>query len=432
MSSPLDHRFSSIVEFFRDAPWLTRRVLKIVSRIFVVVFALAVIAWLMASAGLRDPHGHPVGADFIDPWSASWLALHGNPAAVYDVQRLWAVEASATYRGVGYAGFHYPPTYLLIVLPLATMPYAWALLLWAVATLALYVAVILVIEHDRDAIWLALAFPGVFVNLTCGQNGFITLVLLGGGLLALDSRPILSGILFGLMTYKPQYAVLIPLFLIVTGRWRVLWISGATALIFAGLSLLVFGLGTWHAFFGSIAFTRVVVLEQGGSGFGKLQSAFAAMRLWGTSVPSAYFVQAVIAIAAVLALLWICKHSVNFEIQATALVIGVMLMSPYMMDYDLVMLALPIAWLSLDGLRNGFRPFDKSILALAWTLPMFARTLASDYKLPLAPPLLLALLVITVRRAMLARRTAATDVAQSLHAERFDPVIGLRANRVER
>jgi hypothetical protein len=319
-----------------------------------------------------------------------------------------------------------------MVLPLATIPYAWALLLWTAVTLTLYVAVFRNIAPDRDAMWLALAFPGVFVNLTCGQNGFVTLALLGGGLLALDSWPIVSGILFGLMTYKPQYAVLIPLFLIATARWRVLWIAGATALILALVSLATFGTETWRAFFGSIAFTRVVVLERGGSGFGKLQSAFAAMRLWGVGVHGAYVVQAVVAGAAVIVLLWIWRRTATFELQAAALATGVMLMSPYMMDYDLVLLALPIAWLSLDGLRRGFLPFDKSIITFAWMLPMFARTLAINHGIPLATPLLLVLLAVSARRAMLARRTPAINAAESLHAERLDPVIGLRANRIER
>jgi hypothetical protein len=234
------------------------------------------------------------------------------------------------------------------------------------------------------------------------------------------------------MTYKPQYAVLIPLFLIITGRWRVLWISGATTLIFAALSLAMFGIETWRAFLGSIAFTRVVVLEQGGSGFGKLQSAFAAMRLWGFDVHSAYVAHAIVAIFALIAILWNWRQTAIFEIQAAALVIGVMLMSPYMMDYDLVILALPIAWLSLDGLRRGFEPYDKAILAFAWILPIFARTLAIDYRIPLAPPLILALLVVTVRRAMFAQKRQSNTAATGLYSESLHPVISLRANRIER
>ncbi len=395
-------RAHSIVEWFRDAPWLTRRWLRIYPRIFLAMFTLEAIVWVIASTGLVDPHGHPIGADFIDPWAASWLTLQGHPAAVYEVARLWAVEkAAVTYPGVGYAGFHYPPMYLLIVLPLALIPYTVSLAAWSVATLAAYVAVMWMIDREHDALWLAIAFPGVFVNLTCGQNGFLTVAILGGALLAIDRRPILAGMLFGLMSYKPQYAVLIPLFLIATGRWRTLIAAAVTVAAFAALSLVVFGTQTWQAFFGSISFTRHVVLEQGGSGFGKLQSAFAAMRLWGFGVNASYAMQAAVSLASAIAAVWIWRRTINPRLQAAALATGVMLMSPYMMDYDLVVLALPIAWLALLGLQSGFIPWEKSILAFAWMLPMFARTLAIDFRIPLAPPLLLMLMALIVRRTTL-------------------------------
>ena len=418
--SVISENFSihSIVEWFSEAPWLTRRWLRIYPRIFLAMFTLEAIVWVIASTGLVDPHGHPIGADFIDPWAASWLTIHGHPAAVYDVARLWAVEkAAVTYPGVGYAGFHYPPTYLLIVMPLALIPYTWSLVAWSVATLAAYVAMLWMIDREPDALWLAIAFPGVFVNLTSGQNGFLTVALIGGATLAIDRRPILSGLLFGLMSYKPQYAVLIPVFLIATGRWRVLAAAAVTVAAFASLSLLLFGTQTWQAFFGSITFTRHVVLEQGGSGFGKLQSAFAAMRLWGFGINASYATQAATSLASAIAAVWIWRSTMNSRLQAAALATGVMLMSPYMMDYDLVVLALPIAWLAMDGLQSGFLPWEKSILAFAWMLPMFARTLAIDFRIPLAPPLLLMLMALIVRRVSLEASTR--------------PMVGVRASYAE-
>ena len=148
------------------------------------------------------------------------------------------------------------------------LPYAWSLLVWTVATFAAYLAVMWKIDPERDSIWLAIAFPGALVNLTNGQNGFLTLGLLGAALLTLERRPILAGVLFGLMSYKPQYGLLVPIFLIATGRWRAIAAASVTVLLLAAMSLAIFGPQTWQAFFTSIAFTRHVVLKQGGSGFG--------------------------------------------------------------------------------------------------------------------------------------------------------------------
>ena len=82
-----------------------------------------------------------------------------------------------------------------------------------------------------EPLLLALAFPAVYVNLAHGQNGFLSAALLGGSLLILDQRPKLAGVLIGLLAYKPQFGVLIPLVLIATGRWTVIAAAAATVLI---------------------------------------------------------------------------------------------------------------------------------------------------------------------------------------------------------
>lgn len=389
-----------MLDFLKQAPWLTRQRLVVYPKLFLAVYVISAIAWLAKGHGLIDPAGHPIGADFIDPWSASWLTLHGTSSAVYDVPRLWSVERIAVnYPSVGFAGFHYPPTYLLIVWPLALLPYAWSLLAWTAITFALYLVVMYAIDSRRDSLWLAIAFPGALVNLTNGQNGFLTLALLGGALLTLERRPILAGVMFGLMSYKPQYGILVPIFLLATGRWRAIAAAAITVAVLAAVSFGIFGEQTWRAFFASIPFTRHVVLEQGGSGFGKLQSAFAAARLWGFGVATSYAVQAVVSLIAAVVAIWIWRRTRNFDLHAAALATGVLLMTPYMMDYDLVILALPIAWLALDGLRAGFMPWEKSLLVFAWLLPLFARSIATGLLIPVAPLAMLLLLADIARRS---------------------------------
>jgi alpha-1,2-mannosyltransferase len=87
------------------------------------------------------------------------------------------------------------------------------------------------------------------------------------------------------------------------------------------------------------------------------------------------------------------------RLHAAALATGVLLTTPYMMDYDLVILALPIAWIALEGRRSGFLPYEKSLLALVWLLPLFARSLAGHALIPVAPLAMLLLLADIARRA---------------------------------
>ena len=402
---------SSITGFLKDAPWLNRRRLVAYPKLFLLIYVVSAVAWLMLGKGLIDPAGHPVGADFIDPWSASWLTLHGSPYAVYNIARLWSVERMAVaYPGVGFAGFHYPPFFLLLIFPLALLPYAWSLLVWTAVTFASYLAVMWTIDAERDGLWLAIAFPGALVNLVNGQNGFLTLGLLGAALLTLERRPLVAGLMFGLMAYKPQFGLLVPIFLIATGRWRAIAAASVMVALLAALSLAIFGAQTWQAFFSSTISTRHA-FEQGGSGFAELQSAFAAAGLWGFGVSTAYVVQAIVSLITALAVIWIWRRTAKFDLQAAALATGVLLTTPYVMDYDLVLLAMPIAWLALEGRRSGFMPWEKSLLAFVWLLPLFARTLAGYALIPVAPLAMLLLI------ADIARRAAAADVPLASRAE---------------
>src|SRR5262245_54689072 len=113
-------RLERVISWLRDAPWLNERRLTVYPRLFLAIYAADTAIWILRSHGLIDPGGHPIGGDFVDPWSASFLALSGRPFAVYTIRDLWAVERIAVgYKQVGFAGFHYPPMFLLFALPLA-------------------------------------------------------------------------------------------------------------------------------------------------------------------------------------------------------------------------------------------------------------------------------------------------------------------------
>jgi hypothetical protein len=256
----------------------------------------------------------------------------------------------------------------------------------------------------------------VFVNIGHGQNGFLTTALLGGALQLLDRRPWLAGVLIGLLAYKPQFGVLIPVALVAGGYWRT--IAGA-ALTVAGLivlSTLMLGTDIWHAFSDSTTFTQTVVLEAGGTGWEKIQSIFSAVRMWGGSVPLAYATQIALAVTLAATLAWLWRSDAAFELKAAALAVGSLLATPYVLDYDLVVLALAIAYVARLGLADGFRHFEISILAAAWIVPLFSRGVAQVTAVPLGLSVMLLLYVFIVRHAMegRSRRAAGTpSIAQA-------------------
>lgn len=360
--------------------------------------ALAVAAWVALSHDAIDLAGKALGTDFLSFYAASKLTLAGHPAATYDVAAHHAAETAVLGRDVGYAAFFYPPLFLLVCAPLALLPYLAALTAWLAATGAAYAASLRGWLDQRLGWRTAAAFPAVFMTLGHGQNAFLSAALLGSGALWLESRPILAGVAFGLLAFKPHLGLVLPLALIAAGRWRSFAAAAATVLAFAGASLLAFGPATWAGFLADSALARAT-LEQGLVEPGKMVSAFAAVRVLGGPVALAYAAQAVVSAAAAAALVWIIRRRPRSDAHAPLIVLATLLASPFLLDYDLAILAFPLAWLAGQGLAGGFRPWEKVTLLAAYVLPITARGLAMKAHLPLTPLVLGALFALILRRA---------------------------------
>lgn len=400
---------SLLVQQFRTGEWLTPARMRGYSLILLAISALAIVGWIALSDGLVDRNGKPIGTDFSNVYAAGTLGWAGKAADAYVPALQYAAEKAVFGNDTPFFGWHYPPFFFVVAFAVAALPYAFGLLAWMVAGLAAYLATIRAIL-PHQGIWLfALAFPAVFVNLGHGQNGFLTTALLGCALQVMDRRPWLAGVLIGLLAYKPQFGVLIPLALLASGRWTTIAAAAATVIVLAIVTTLCLGTGIWQAFLGSTAFTQHIVLEQGGTGWEKIQSIFSAVSAWGASVPVAYAAQATLGVTLAVSIMWLWRSRAAFELQASALATASLLATPYVLDYDLVVLALSIAFFVRHGLARGFRDWEITLLAAAWIVPLVSRGIAAVTTVPLGLIAMLALYAITMRRAAHDLR----DVAQA-------------------
>jgi alpha-1,2-mannosyltransferase len=162
---------------------------------------------------------------------------------------------------------------------------------------------------------------------------------------------------------------------------------------------LTFGVAAWHAFAVSTEFTRTVVLEQGNTGWYKIQSVFAWARMWGAPIPLAYAVQGVVTVALGATLAWLWRGAASFPLKAAGLCLATILATPYSFDYDMMVLAPVIAFLAVDGLQRGFGPWEKTALAVLWLVPLLARSVAQLTFIPLGVPAMLAVFVVILHRA---------------------------------
>jgi len=111
----------------RSGRWLTAERAGAYPLILLTFYALAVVGWIALSGGLIDPNGKPIGTDFSSFYAAGSLALEGRAGEVYDMAAHHAREQQIFGAAVPYYGWLYPPLFLLVVTPLAVLPYPAAL-----------------------------------------------------------------------------------------------------------------------------------------------------------------------------------------------------------------------------------------------------------------------------------------------------------------
>ncbi|WP_197337900.1 glycosyltransferase family 87 protein [Ralstonia solanacearum] len=393
-----------------------------------VIGLFAIGAWV--SNGFTDRHLTGVGSDFSVFWSASHIALTDSPLHAYDLDRMMAVIhqygtlASDSDRLLPWL---YPPTFLLVVLPLALLSFWPSYLLAMLATGAFYVKATLRLLGDRVApqhqAWITVVgSPAVFVTVLMGQNSMLTAGLAATAVAWLDKRPVLAGVAIGLLAIKPQLAVLFPVVLIVARAWKTLASAAVTAITFGGVSIAVCGWKTVPAFIASVRWAQANMIDDGGAAWYVMPTFLAAARAVGIGVTGAHWVQMLAAVLAVVAVVYVWWRTQDTGLRIAMLATATMLMSPYLRVYELTWLLIAVAGVVSHGSRFGLSGTERIILVLAWLLPLY-EFVNPLLQLPQIGPLVFAAIAVIV-----VRRTAVRHGAD--HAGTHPAADGLHASRI--
>lgn len=374
-----------MLQLFRTGDWITTTRARTYAAL-ILVMGLAALVYNWTTGGpLTDHLGRPIGTDFAGMWTAGRMVLEGNPYGLFDPQQHF--DFQRTFFGnpdIDVYGWHYPPFFLAIAVILASMPYLVALVIWQASSFAFYLAAVRAIAPPNKALlFVAAGFPAVFVTIGHGHNAFLTAGLLGFGLFFLDRRPLLAGLLIGLLAYKPQFGLILPIVLLLGGRWRATAAAALTVLGMAAAVTLWLGPGVWAAFAEGAQFTKTTILEQGITGWHKIQSVFSALRSFGAPVDAAYAGQAVVTLAIVATLMLSVWRKADPRLVAALAACGALLATPYCLDYDMTILGVGVAFAAAHGAEKGFAPWEKTLLALVWATPLFARVVMQWTHIPL-------------------------------------------------
>jgi alpha-1,2-mannosyltransferase len=388
-----------LIDGARHARWLTRERIIAGGQVLLLIELTILVMLALWQHGVITNQVSRTSSDFVSFYAAGKLALSGTPALAYDQAAHFLTEQRFTVEGAPYQFFFYPPVFLLLFAPLALLPYYLAFYVFEFATMAAFLFTMRRIVREPGWLWAGpvLAFPAIFWTLGLGQNAFLTAALFGGFTLLIDRRPWLAGMLLGLLCYKPHFGLLVPVGLACGGHWRAFLAAGATVACLVLLSVALFGVDTWQAYLTAFAGSDAVYAS-GRIDYAGVVTPFGAARLLGYAPSISYLVQGFFTGGMALLVAWTWWRRPSRNLRAATLLSATLLAVPLALLYDKLLLLVAIGWLVRDARRDGFLPWEKTVLLGVWLGSMAEYAIGSALSLPLGPLISFAILLLTLRR----------------------------------
>ncbi|UES52541.1 glycosyltransferase family 87 protein [Roseibium aggregatum] len=358
------------------------------------------LLWMLV---VPNTYGAPNGTllmDYLSFWMAGGQALNGTPEVAYSPAAFSALQQQYTGTDTVF-GFFYPPTFQMLQMPFALLPYKIAFAVFIGITTGLLCLACRLIAGNWLLAACLILVPACANNAFHGQNAALTAALYGFFLVGIERRQMVwAGIALGLLTIKPQLGILVPLALVASFNWRTFLSASVSTLVFAALGVAVLGFGTWQAFWIQ-APVASAMMELGGVEWVKMISVYGAGRVLGLGHLPAMMVQAVFAIAAAVCVWRVWRRTDAMSVRAPVLVGGTLLVTPFALSYDLTLIIIPCAFLIREGLRNGFLPYEKIALFIIIGLSASTSPFAIWLGMPIAPVLPVMLVWLGLRRLQL-------------------------------
>jgi arabinofuranan 3-O-arabinosyltransferase len=385
---------SRVVDVVRVARWATReRVMR--WGIGFAVLSVVILGWHAASPSTA----RYMGLDYANYWAGARLAASGQASVAYDLAGFDSFEKALFGPAYPTNVYSYPPYHMLLTLPLATVPFVPGFILWNLLGLGLCAMFLSRLVGWQAAAIAAIGAPASVLSMMGGTTGQFAAALMGGCLVLLDRRPVLAGVLLGLVASKPQLGVLVPFALAASARWRTFAAASATVGILVAASLLVLGPNSWTGFLHQMDLQQQL-MEVPGTYWARAQTVFLAVNYLGVGVTIAYAAQACATILMVIATIVVWRGRASLAVKSAVLVVAAFLATTYARDYDTVVLIFAAAWLAAEGRRTGFLSWERMTVLLLLVEPLVADTLTVLTGILFGPVLLSLALLVLLRRAL--------------------------------
>jgi len=345
----------------------------------------------------------PDRPDFFGIWSFARFAAERPPGGIYDSMTLQAFQRVLDPDFKAFYPFPYPPHSLFLFAPLGWMGYGTARLAFLLASLFALVPVVVAFARARGLLAVAVAAavivaPVTPYSLLVGQNGMVFGALLLAGLVALERHPILAGCLFGLLSCKPQFGLLLPFALLGLGAWRAIAATCISTLALVLASAAAHGWAMWPAWLAGMGEFSAQFSAQRQTFLPLMASPAAGLVRLGMPTALAMAVQATISITLAGAV-WLLFRRAPYRAAAAALLPAIGLATPYAFIYDQPVILASVAWLFVDRWQRNaaFSLGELAVMLAVLLAPAFA--LFPWLNLPIATASQVALFLIAARHA---------------------------------
>jgi arabinofuranan 3-O-arabinosyltransferase len=350
--------------------WLAMSVVAIVSLVF------GGMLFVTFAGHLATPWIEPEFAnkDFANYWTAGKLILAGDVMDLFGPHAGYFRHLTAAFGSeYQWHNWSYPPHYLLFIWPLGYLGYETGLVVFVLATLALFLVAVRAYAGTTFPLILLAVGPFIVLNAWTAQNGFLSGALALGALALRDSRPIVAGILLGMLTIKPQLGVLFPFLLLAEQRWRMIASATVTTVALFCVSAFVFGVEAWVGYVNEVLpYQSQVMKYLQGTFLTMVPSAYGAARLYGADFPIAMAIHLSLAIPAFLASVYLFFRLSNDSDRALLLLLATFVITPYALNYDLGLVSVAAGLLAgrYLAIPDAFGT-ERVVLALLMMMPLY-------------------------------------------------------------
>ena len=391
--------------------------LAIYSVFFFILYTVIILVAFHTQQTSAQKESSPIGIDYRMMYAAGETTLSGKVAVVYNVpiQQAMVEQMLGTEMPKDVIWF-YPPTFLLAIITLfSALPLYVSMFSWLIVTLILAViSARFLVQKQQSLALLTIGYPSVLFTARWGQNSFLSTSLMSLGIAFMESKPVLSGLFFGLLTYKPQLAVFPFLILLVTKKWKVFRWSVFFTLVTVLCSVLLFGVDTWLAFLQYFFKQTPALLSSVWVKTAAIQpTLYTALRLFGVKGMPLNILMGAVGIAATVLVMRVWKNTSRITLRGSAMVLGMLTFLPYFIQYDLMLLCIPLMLLVQDFIEYGCRTEEVILVIALWLLPLINMTIVNETLVQICPFVSMIALVFVLLRT---KRIALSPIKISAEA----------------